>query len=226
MLSFMFFTTMFKFKLSSINASYLFVGWVQDKSFNKLKSSERMLYNFQSSESILGVSSRLQSGALLITNENTLHWRITIQILNQNTNRSVQKWHHRQRWSKSVMKFLKCLWRVVTRADDNRVFVEFDGCAGVERGRVVAVRTSQWAARAARAPGADIVLVFGMQSPSLSQARSRFLLFKSSSRFLAVMNGCGYVMQLCPITSSKVGWPFFAVSIPRVLCLLLTFRRL
>lgn len=81
--------------------------------------------------------------------------------------------------------------------------------------------------------GFDVVLVvFGMQSPSLSQTRRRFLLFASLSRFLAVMNGCGYAiaMQLCPITPSRRGSSFMAFfcrsSLRRFTVVLLTFRRL
>lgn len=81
--------------------------------------------------------------------------------------------------------------------------------------------------------GSDIVLVvLGMQSPSLSQTRRRFLLFTSLSRFLAVMNGCGYsiAMQLCPITSSRCGSGFIDLfcrpTVPSRVHCLLTFYRL
>lgn len=64
-----------------------------------------------------------------------------------------------------------------------------------------------------RGSGDVVLVVFGMQSPLLSQTRRRFLLFTSLSRFLAVMNGSGYAiaMQLCPITSSRCGSGFMAV---------------
>lgn len=83
--------------------------------------------------------------------------------------------------------------------------------------------------------GSNIVLVvLGMQSPSLSQTRRRFLLFTSLSRFLAaaaVMNGCSYAiaMQLCPITSSRCGAGFIALfcrAVPLWVHCLLTFCRL
>lgn len=58
------------------------------------------------------------------------------------------------------------------------------------------LQASQSSSRSARA-------ITGMQSPSLSQARRRFLLFTVSSRFLHTMNGCvcGYAVVLNPFKS-------------------------
>lgn len=101
-------------------------------------------------------------------------------------------------------------------------WTSFCECGRYVRGSGAAVRwrsargSERRATRSLDPRGSDIVLVvLGMQSPSLSRTRRRFLLFTSLSRFLAVMNGCGYAiaMQLCPITSSRCGsvlWLFFA----------------